>query len=77
MQVWVHPILMMIIKKVERYFSKLNELYSKADLVIKVQRPFKQKKTDEFKLLNNCNLITLLYEQKFKNEFSSLKEIKY
>ena len=28
--------------------SKLNELYSKADLVIKVQRPFKQKQTDEF-----------------------------
>ena len=40
---------------------KLNDLYSKADLVVKVQRPFKQKKTDEFKLLNNCSLITLLY----------------
>jgi NAD(P) transhydrogenase subunit alpha len=55
--------------------SKLTELYSKADLVIKVQRPSKQKKTDEFKLLNNCTLITLLYEQKFKNEFSSLKKL--
>ena len=55
--------------------SKLNELYSKADLVIKVQRPSKQKKIDEFKLLNNCTLITLLYEQKFKNEFSSLKKL--
>ena len=54
---------------------KLNDLYSKADLVVKVQRPFKQKRTDEFKLLNNCSLITLLYEQKFKNEFSSLKKL--
>ena len=55
--------------------SKLNELYSKADLVIKVQRPSKHKVTDEFKFLKNCNLITLLYEQKFKTEFSSLRKL--
>ena len=35
--------------------SKLNELYSKADLVIKVQRPSKQKK-----LMNLSYLITVL-----------------
>jgi len=55
--------------------SKLNELYSKADLVIKVQRPSKHKQIDEFKFLKNCNLITLLYEQKFKTEFSALKKL--
>ena len=55
--------------------TKLNELYSKADLVIKVQRPTKHRVTDEFKFLKNCNLITLLYEQKFKTEFSSLRKL--
>ena len=55
--------------------SKLSELYSKANIVVKVQRPGKNK-IDETKFLKNCSLITLLYESKFKNEFSLLKKLK-
>ena len=45
----------------------------KLDFVIKVQRPSKYKKIDEFKFLKGCNIITLVYENKFKSEFISLK----
>jgi NAD(P) transhydrogenase subunit alpha len=55
--------------------QNLNELYSKADFVIKVQRPSKYKKIDEFKFLKGCNIITLVYENKFKSEFISLKKL--
>ena len=55
--------------------SKLSELYSKANIVVKVQRPGKNK-IDETKFLKNCSLITLLYESKFKNEFSLLEKLK-
>jgi len=56
--------------------SKLSELYKKADLVVKIQRPSKQKKINEFNLLKDCSLLTLLYEQKFKVEFNLLKKLK-
>ena len=51
-------------------------LFLEADLVVKIQRPSKQKKVNELNLLKNCNLLTLLYEQKFKTEFSQLKNLK-
>ncbi len=56
--------------------SKLSELYGKANLVVKIQRPIKLKKINEYNLLKNCELLTLLYEQKFKNEFNMLKKLK-
>ena len=56
--------------------SKLSELYGKANLVVKIQRPIKLKKINEYNLLKNCELLTLLYEQKFKNEFNILKKLK-
>ena len=56
--------------------SKLSELYGKANLVVKIQRPIKLKKMNEYNLLKNCELLTLLYEQKFKNEFNMLKKLK-
>ena len=56
--------------------SSTKELYSKADMVIKIQRPIKHKNINEYSLLNNCELLTLLYEQKFTKEFSSLKKLK-
>ncbi len=52
------------------------DLYKNADLVVKIQRPTKQKKMNEISLLKNCNVLTLLYEQKFKNEFNLLKKLK-
>ena len=59
-----------------RICSKLSELYGKANLVVKIQRPIKLKKINEYNLLKNCELLTLLYEQKFKNEFNMLKKLK-
>ncbi len=56
--------------------SKLSELYGKANLVVKIQRPIKLKKINEYSLLKNCELLTLLYEQKFKNEFNMLRKLK-
>ena len=56
--------------------SKLSELYGKANLVVKIQRPIKLKKINEYNLLKNCELLTLLYEQKFKNEVNMLKKLK-
>ena len=56
--------------------SKLSELYGRANLVVKIQRPTKLKKINEYNLLKNCELLTLLYEQKFKNEFNMLKKLK-
>ena len=56
--------------------SKLSELYGNANLVVKIQRPIKLKKINEYNLLKNCELLTLLYEQKFKNEFNMLKKLK-
>ena len=56
--------------------SKLSELYGKANLVVKIQRPTKAKKINEYNLLKNCELLTLLYEQKFKHEFNMLRKLK-
>ena len=56
--------------------SKLVELYSKANLVVKIQRPTKLKKINEFNLLKDCELLTLLYEQKFRTEFNMLRKLK-
>ena len=56
--------------------SNLKDLYNKTDLVVKIQRPSKQKKINEFSFIKDCNLLTLLYEQKFKTEFISLKKLK-
>ena len=56
--------------------SKLTELYSKANLVIKIQRPTKKGKTNEPNYLKNCSILTLLYESKFKNDFDILKRKK-
>ena len=56
--------------------SKLSELYRNANLVVKIQRPTKLRKINEFNLLKNCELLTLLYEQKFKNEFNMLRKLK-
>ena len=56
--------------------SKLSDLYGRANLVVKIQRPIKLKKINEYNLLKNCELLTLLYEQKFKNEFNMLKKLK-
>ena len=39
---------------------KLSELYGKANLVVKIQRPIKLKKINEYNLLKNCELLTLL-----------------
>ena len=54
----------------------VKDLYNKADIVIKIQRPTKHSNINEFNLVQNCNLLTLMYEQKFKTEFSNLKKKK-
>ena len=55
--------------------SKLGELYSKADVIVKIQRPTKNKKVNEFSHIKNASILTLLYEQKFKTEFNALKKL--
>lgn len=55
--------------------SKISELYKNAFIVIKIQRPQITKKNNEVRYLKKCNLLTLVYEQKFKNEFSALKKL--
>ena len=50
--------------------TKLNELYSKADLVIKVQRPSKHKVTDEFKFLKNCKSLILFFTVSSKKKLT-------
>ncbi len=55
--------------------NKLSDLYKNADLVVKIQRPTKKKKVNEYSFLKKCNLLTLLYEQKFKSEFNTLKKL--
>ena len=55
--------------------NKLSELYAKADIVVKIQRPTKNKKVNEFTYLKNASILTLLYEQKFKTEFNALKKL--
>ncbi len=55
--------------------SKLSDLYSKADIVVKVQRPTKIAKINEHNFLKNCSILTLMYETKFNNEFKSLKKL--
>ena len=56
--------------------SKLSDLYNKANLVVKVQRPTKKGKLNEANFLKNCSILTLLYESKFKNDFDILKKKK-
>ena len=56
--------------------SKLTDLYRGADLIIKIQRPTKYKKINEFSLIKNSSLLTLLYPEKFKNEYQQLKKMK-
>ena len=48
--------------------NKLTDLYSKADIIVKIQRPVKNKKINELKFLKNSNLVTLVYENKFKKK---------
>ena len=55
--------------------TKLTDLYSKADIIVKIQRPVKNKKINELKFLKNSNLLTLVYENKFKEEFAALKKL--
>ena len=55
--------------------TKVSELYKNADLIVKVQRPQNLKNLNEFKYLKKCSVLTLLYEQKFKAEFNSLKKL--
>ena len=40
--------------------SKLNELYSKADVVVKIQRPTKNKKVNEFKYFKKCKCFNFI-----------------
>lgn len=56
--------------------SKVSDLYKNAELVIKIQRPTKIKSINEYRFLKDCNILTLLYEQKFKTEFNLLKNLK-
>ena len=58
-----------------RISTKVSELYKNADLIVKVQRPQNLKNLNEFKYLKKCSVLTLLYEQKFKAEFNSLKKL--
>ena len=55
--------------------SSLIDLYKNVDFVIKIQRPSKIGRINEIPFLKNCNVLTLLYEQKFKKEFSQLKKL--
>ena len=59
-----------------KVISKLTDLYRGADLIIKIQRPIKSKKINEFSLIKNSSLLTLLYPDKFKNEYQQLKKMK-
>ena len=51
--------------------NKASELYKNAFIVVKIQRPQISRKINELKNLKKCNLLTLVYEQKFKNEFNA------
>ncbi len=58
--------------------SNTSELYKKASIVIKVNRPTIKGKINEFsKIEQNTNLLALIYPEKFKKEFSLLKKYKY
>ena len=54
-----------------------NELYKNANIVVKIQRPVKKKKIDEFKFLQpGMNILSLIYPNKFKLEFDLMKKKK-
>ena len=55
--------------------SKTNDLYKNAKVVVKIQRPQNLNKINEFKHIKQCNILSLVYEQKFKSEFLNLKKL--
>ena len=55
--------------------SKINDLYKNADVIVKIQRPQNINRINEFKYIKKCNVLSLVYEQKFKSEFSNLKKL--
>ena len=55
--------------------SKANDLYINAKVVVKIQRPQNLNKINEFKHIKQCNILSLVYEQKFKSEFLNLKKL--
>ena len=54
---------------------KSKDLYNKASIVVKIQRPTNFKNINEYNFLKDCELLTLLYEQKFSKEFNFLKKL--
>ena len=52
---------------------KSKDLYNKASIVVKIQRPTNFKNINEYNFLKDCELLTLLYEQKFSKKFNLLK----
>jgi len=55
--------------------SKINDLYKNAKVIVKIQRPQNFKKINEFNFIKKCNILSLIYEQKFKAEFTNLKKL--
>ena len=55
--------------------SKINDLYKNANVIVKIQRPQNINKINELKYIKKCNVLSLVYEQKFKSEFSNLKKL--
>ena len=53
----------------------IKDLYQNAKLIVKIQRPFKSSKINEFNLLekNSCFLGTI-YSSRFKQDFTNLKK---
>lgn len=51
------------------------ELFKKANVIVKIQRPFKDSKFNEFSLIEkSSNFIGLIYQNRFKSDFVSLKK---
>ena len=51
------------------------ELFKKSDVIVKIQRPFKDAKFNEFSLIEkSSNFIGLIYQNRFKSDFISLKK---
>ena len=67
----------MYIKSGAKICKTTKELFKGANIIVKIQRPFNNSKINEFTLIEeNSSYLSLIYQNKFKKEFESLKKRK-
>ena len=67
----------MYIKAGAKISNNSKELYKSSNVVVKIQRPFKDSKINEFSLMEEgSNFVGLIYQNRFKSDFTLLKKNK-